>query len=120
MSSCDSEFSEATCPYQTPHLIQVNVYSFFIDSCFSPVNIAKFKPAVVRYKVKRWYEKSHICITWDPAYLGGDNQRVTVQLARFSMKSDRQVAFHSTFNVVAGQQNDGNSQFVVPNGVDQG
>ena len=30
MSSRDSEFSVATCPYQTPRLIQVNVYSFLL------------------------------------------------------------------------------------------
>ena len=69
---------------------------------------------------KKWSEQSQVRITWDPAYLGGENQRVTVQLVRFSMKSDRQVAFHSTFNVVAGQENDGTSQFVVPKGVGQG
>ena len=85
-----------------------------------PVNIVKLKPAVVRHMEKKWSEQSQVRITWDPAYLGGENQRVTVQLARFSMKSDRQVVFHSTFNVVAGQENDGTSQFFVPKGVGQG
>ena len=67
-----------------------------------------------------WFEQSQVRITWDPAYLGGENQKVTVQLARFSMKGNGQVVFHSTFNLVAGQENDGTSQFVVLKGEGQG
>ena len=85
-----------------------------------PVNIVKFKPAVVRHMAKTWSEQAEAQISWDPAYLGSENQRVTVQLARFSMKDDGQVVFHSTFKLVAGQENDGTSLFLVPKGAGQG
>ncbi|XP_022783564.1 sushi domain-containing protein 2-like [Stylophora pistillata] len=94
--------------------------SFDYQGIITIVNIVKFKPRVVRHMAAMWFEQSQVRITWDPAYLGGENQKVTVQLARFSMKGNGQVVFHSTFNLVAGQENDGTSQFVVLKGEGQG
>ncbi|XP_022783567.1 sushi domain-containing protein 2-like isoform X2 [Stylophora pistillata] len=94
--------------------------SFDFQGIITIVNIVKFKPRVVRHMAKKWIEQSQVRITWDPAYLGDENQKVTVQLARFSTKGDGQVVFHSTFTVVAGQENTGTSMFIVPKGEGQG
>ena len=43
--------------------------SVFIDFCSLPVNIVKFKPAVVRHMAKKWSEES------SPDYMGSSVPR---------------------------------------------
>ena len=59
-------------------------------------------------------------ITWDPVHLGGENQTVRIELARFSMKDNGHVFFHSMFTLISDQNNTGKAQFTVPKGQGQG
>ena len=89
------------------------VISFFV------VNINRVRPRVVRLRTATWIEQSPVEVTWDPGYLGGENQTVSIQLARFSMDNGH-VYFHSMFTLVAEQQNTGEGQIIVPKGQGQG
>ena len=84
------------------------------------MNINRVTPRVVRLIPVTWIENVPVKITWDPRHLGGDTETVTVLLARFSMKDDDDVYFHSMFPLKAEQKNTGESQFTVPKGQGQG
>ena len=55
-------------------------------------------------------------ITWDPVHLGLENQTVDIQLARFSVKDDGHLFFHSMYNLITDQLNTGEAQFTIPKG----
>jgi len=76
-------------------------------------------PSVVRLLANTWQEQKPLRITWDQSQLGSENQKVSVQLARFSMRNSN-VVFDSMFTLVAEQANTGQCQFIVPKGVGQG
>ena len=66
-----------------------------------------------------WLEQRQLRVTWDPGHLGSENQKVAVQLARFSMRTSG-VVFDSMFTLVGEQANTGQCQFIVPKGKGQG
>jgi len=66
-----------------------------------------------------WQEQNPLQITWNPDHLGIENQKVFVQLARFSKRTS-DVVFDSMFTLVAEQANTGQCQFIVPKGEGQG
>ena len=86
---------------------------------FLAVNINRVKSRVVRQLANMWQEQNPLQITWDPGHLGIENQKVSVQLARFSMRTS-DVVFESMFTLVAEQANTGQCQFTVPKGKGQG
>lgn len=86
---------------------------------FLAVNIKRFTPSVVRLLANTWQEQKPLRITWDQGQLGSENQKVSVQLARFSMRNSN-VVFDSVFTLVAEQANTGQCQFIVPKGEGQG
>ena len=66
-----------------------------------------------------WQEQNPLRIKWNPGQLGSENQKVAVQLARFSMRNS-DVAFDSMLTLVAEQANTGEANFSVPKGKGQG
>ena len=91
----------------------------YTKSLLFAVNINRFTPRVVRLFGNMWQEQNLLRITWDPGQLGSENQKVSVQLARFTMKTSR-VVFESMITLVAEQTNTGAGQFIVPKGKGQG
>ena len=87
---------------------------------FLVVSIDRFKPRVIRLAPDTWIEQHTVRITWDPVHLGPENQTVDIQLARFSMKDDGHVFFHSMYTILTDQLNTGNAAFSVPKGEGQG
>lgn len=86
---------------------------------FLAVNINRQRPRVNRLMANTWFEERPLKVTWDPGFLGTENQTVAVELARFSMKNN-DVVFDSMFTLVAEQTNTGEYQFTVPKGKGQG
>ncbi|XP_078360279.1 protein mesh-like [Oculina patagonica] len=93
--------------------------SFDFQGTFTTVNINRVRPRVFRLAPATWIEKFPVRVTWEPGYLGSENQTVTIQLARFSMKSGH-VFFHSMFSLIEEQQNTGEGRLTVPKGQGQG
>ena len=83
------------------------------------MNIERVTPRVVRLLANRWLEQRQLQVKWDPGHLGSENQKVAVQLARFSMRAS-EVVLDSMFTLVAEQANTGEAQFIVPKGRGQG
>ena len=101
---------------------KLNLRVSFLDytkSSFLAVNINRFARRVVRLLGNKWKEQNPLRITWDPDHLGSESQKVSVQLARFSMRNS-DVVFDSMFTLVAEQANTGQCQFIVPKGKGQG
>lgn len=84
------------------------------------MSIIRDEPRVSRVASELWEEQKPVNITWDPVYLGKQNQTVDVQLLRFSMKDDDHVSFHSMFTLITEQLNTGEANFVVPKNEGQG
>ena len=104
-------------------MILLNVYmltGLSLTTSYYVVNINRFRPRVTRLATHVWFEQSHVNITWEPVHLGLENQTVEIQLARFSMKNNGHVFFHSMFTLVTEQMNTGEATFVVPKGKGQG
>ena len=87
---------------------------------FLVVNINRFKPRVTRLAAETWIEQHAVRITWEPVHFGPENQTVDIQMARFSMKDDGHVFFHSMYTILTDHLNTGNASFIVPKGEGQG
>ena len=96
-----------------------NRLRLYRQKLFLAVNIKRFTPRVARQLANTWREQKPLRITWDQGHLGSENQKVSVQLARFSM-TNSDVVFDSMFTLVAEQANTGQCQFIVPKGKGQG
>ncbi|CAH3193578.1 unnamed protein product [Porites evermanni] len=94
--------------------------SFNFQGNLTIVSIIRDEPRVSRVASESWEEQKPVNITWDPVYLGKQNQTVDVQLVRFSMKDDDHVSFHSMFTLITEQLNTGEAHFVVPKKEGQG
>ena len=106
---------------QTPETLNltITVVDCTDRSLFLAVNIKRFTPRVDRLLANTWQEQNPLRITWDPGHLGSENQKVSVQLARFATRNSV-VVFDSMFTLVAEQANTGQCQFTVPKGEGQG
>ena len=87
---------------------------------FLVVNIFRVRPRVTRLSKETWTEQRPVMITWDPVHLGGENQTVRIELARFSITDNEHVFFHSMLTLIADQNNTGKAQFTVLKGQGQG
>ena len=112
---------ESVCSYYRKRRLKTLRVTFlhYTKSLFLAVNIKRFTSRVVRLFENMWQEQNRLQITWDPGQLGSENQKVSVQLARFSMRTS-DVVFDSMFTLVAEQANTGEGQFIVPKGKGQG
>lgn len=84
------------------------------------MGINRFKARVSGLATEKWVEQLPVNITWDPVHLGGQNQTVDIQLARFSMKNDGDVFLYSMSSIITDQLNTGEAQFTVPKRQEQG
>ena len=80
------------------------------------VNINRIRARVTRLNIESWIERQSVSITWNPVHLGVESQKVAIQLARYSMRDDGHVFFHSMYTLIPEQLNTGQARFIVPRG----
>ena len=93
---------ESACSYYRKKRLETLRVSFldYTKSSFLAVNINRFTRRIVRLLGNKWKEQNPLRITWDPDHLGSESQKVSVQLARFSLRNN-DVVFDSMFTLVA-------------------
>ena len=67
-----------------------------------------------------WQEDSSVDISWDSGSIGGNDDQVSIDLARYKMGGDGVPELDSFHTVVDSQLNNGHSQFVVTQGEGDG
>lgn len=68
----------------------------------------------------QWKEDSLVDISWDSGSIGGNDDPVSIDLARYKMGEDSVPELDSLHTVVDSQLNTGHSQFVVTQGEGDG
>ena len=105
--------------------------SFLVISSFTRRNIKKiisfilvpinrFTPEVQREDGDTWQEDSTVDISWDSGSIGGLDEEVSIDLARYKMGDDDVPVLDSFRQVVNNQLNSGHSQFNVTKGEGDG
>ena len=77
-------------------------------------------PDVQREDGDLWQEDSSVDISWDSGSIGGNDDQVSIGLARYKMGEDSVPELDSFHTVVDSQLNTGHSQFVVTQGEGDG
>ena len=95
-------------------------YLHFQSYSFTPVAINRYNPGVQRVNEDLWQEDSSVDISWHSGSIGGLDDQVSIDLARYKMGNDDVPVLDSFHTVVETQSNTGNSQFVVTTGQGDG
>ena len=82
------------------------------------VAINRYKPGVQRVNSDSWEVDSSVDIRWDSESIGGLNDQVSIELARYQMGED-DVVLHS-FRKAVETSNTGRSQFIITTGQEDG
>lgn len=88
--------------------------------CFVLVPINRYTPGVQRTDGDAWQEDSSVGISWNPESIGGLDDEVSIDLARYKMNEDNEPALDSFHTAVDSQLNNGHSQFVITTGQGDG
>jgi len=97
--------------------LQVSHLSSF-PSVSVPIN--RKIPIVQREDGDLWQEDSLVDIRWDSGTIGGNDDQVSIDLARYKMGKDSVPELDSFHTVVDSQLNTGHSQFIVTQGEGDG
>ena len=87
---------------------------------FILVPINRYTPEVQREDGDKWQEDSTVDISWDSGSIGGLDEEVSIDLARYKMGDDDVPVLDSFRQVVNNQLNSGHSQFNVTKGEGDG
>ena len=82
------------------------------------VAINRYKLSVERVNSDSWEVNSSVDISWDSESIGGLNDQVLIELARYQIGED-DVVLHS-FRKALETSNTGRSQFVITTGQEDG
>ena len=88
--------------------------------CFISVPINRYTPGIQRTDGDSWQEDSSVDISWNPESIGGLDDEVSIDLARYKMDEDDIPVLDSFHTTVDSQLNNGHSQFVVATGQGDG
>ena len=88
--------------------------------CFVSVPINRYTPEVQREDGDTWQEDSTVDISWDSGSIGGLDEEVSIDLARYKMGDDDVPVLDSFRQVVNNQVNSGHSRFTVTKGEGDG
>ncbi|XP_073244634.1 uncharacterized protein [Porites lutea] len=94
--------------------------SFDYNGVYTSVPINRNIPDVQREDGDLWQEDSSVDISWDSGTIGGNDDQVSIDLARYKMGEDSVPELDSFHTVVDSQLNTGHSQFVVTQGEGDG
>ncbi|XP_068694477.1 uncharacterized protein [Montipora foliosa] len=94
--------------------------SFDYNGVYTSVAINRYNPGVQRVNEDLWQEDSSVDISWDSGSIGGLDDQVSIDLARYKMGDDDVPVLDSFHTVVETQSNTGNSHFVVTTGQGDG
>ncbi|XP_074631718.1 sushi domain-containing protein 2-like [Acropora palmata] len=92
--------------------------SFKHNGIFTSVAINRYKLSVERVNSDSWEVNSSVDISWDSESIGGLNDQVLIELARYQIGED-DVVLHS-FRKALETSNTGRSQFVITTGQEDG
>ena len=87
---------------------------------FVSVPINRYTPEVQREDGDTWQEDSTVDISWDSGSIGGLDEEVSIDLARYKMGDDYVPVLDSFRQVVNNQLNSGHSRFTVTKGEGDG
>lgn len=93
-------------------------HSHSVSFILVPIN--RYTPGVQRTDGDLWQEDSSVEVSWDSASIGGLDDDVSIDLARYKMDDDDVPVLDSFHTVVDSQSNNGHSQFVVTKGQGDG
>ena len=85
-------------------------------SYFSKRKIKKYTPKVLREDGDTWQVDSTMDISWDSGSIGGLDEEVSIDLARYKMGDDDVPVLDSFRQVVDNQLNSGHSRFTATKG----
>lgn len=94
--------------------------SFDYNGAYTSVPINRYTPEVQREDGDTWQEDSTVDISWDSGSIGGLDEEVSIDLARYKMGDDDVPVLDSFRQVVNNQLNSGHSQFNVTKGEGDG
>ena len=89
-------------------------------SYFFKRNIKKYTPKVLREDGDTWQVDSTMDISWDSGSIGGLDEEVSIDLARYKMGDDDVPVLDSFRQVVDNQLNSGHSRFTATKGEGDG
>ena len=96
----------------------MNIDSHTIPLILVPIN--RYAPGVQRTEGDLWQEDSSVDISWDSGSIGGLDDEVSIDLARYKMGDDDVPVLDSFHTAVESQSNTGHSQFVITKGQGDG
>nr|XP_058948028.1 protein mesh-like [Pocillopora verrucosa] len=94
--------------------------SFNYNGAYTSVPINRYTPEVQREDGDTWQEDSTVDISWDSGSIGGLDEEVSIDLARYKMGDDDVPVLDSFRQVVNNQLNSGHSRFTVTKGEGDG
>lgn len=93
-------------------------HSYYV--CYILVAINQYTAGVERTDGDLWQEDSSVEVSWDSDSIGGLDDDVSIDLARYKMNDDDTPVLDSFHTVVDSQPNNGHSQFIVTQGEGDG
>lgn len=96
----------------------MNIDFHTIPLILVPIN--QNTPDVQRTEGDLWQEDSTVSISWDSGSIGGVDDEVSINLARYKMGDDDVPVLDSFHTAVETQSNTGHSQFVITKGQGDG
>jgi len=94
--------------------------TFDYNGIYTSVPINRYTPVVKRTDGDLWQEGSPADLSWDSGNIGGVNDEVSIDLARYKMGEDNVPVLDSFHTAVKTQSNTGHSRIVITKGQGDG